>query len=114
VGPGTRARTETDIEQTKYAASKVFEASRAIVIQNPLSGMGVDTSDSCGRRLVRPATRVRGQGDAGTIPEADIGRLLAGDEFAVAGRVRFRRDRVSDQISIFSAISIASSTSIPR
>ena len=46
--------------------------------------------------------------------EADSRPLMAGDELAAADHVGLLGYRVSSQISIFSAISIASSTSIPR
>ena len=48
------------------------------------------------------------------IPLAEVAGSETGDGNAAAGHVRNRMDCVSDQISIFSAISIASSTSMPR
>ena len=39
---------------------------------------------------------------------------MDGDDKAIADHVRLSGDRVKDQMSIFSAISIASSTSMPR
>ena len=48
------------------------------------------------------------------IPLADIGLIVIGDTEIVADHVRSLGYRVNDQMSIFSAISIASSTSMPR
>jgi hypothetical protein len=48
------------------------------------------------------------------IPIAAIGASVIDDELTAADRVRFRSNRVEAQMSIFSAISIASSTSMPR
>jgi len=50
----------------------------------------------------------------GDIPSGGIERHASGDAVGAADHVRNSSDRVSDQISIFSAISIASSTSMPR
>ena len=43
-----------------------------------------------------------------------VGIAMVGDQDMSADRVSLLGDRVSDQMSIFSAISIASSTSMPR
>ena len=48
------------------------------------------------------------------IPLADLGLAMIGDPDTAAGHVGLLGDHVSDQMSIFSAISIASSTSMPR
>ena len=46
--------------------------------------------------------------------EADIGHAMIGGDETAADHFRSLRYRVNDQMSIFSAISIASSTSMPR
>jgi hypothetical protein len=48
------------------------------------------------------------------IPIAVIRAAAIGGDLAAADHVRFRWNRVDVQISIFSAISMASSTSMPR
>lgn len=53
-------------------------------------------------------------GSSRSIPLAEVRASMAGGAENAADYVRLSGYRVNDQISIFSAISIASSTSMPR